>query len=108
MVRRRAFGKPVGTAATGTDLTGLNYTSFFTAIQNERAWELCFEGERRNDLIRWNMLGAAIRATQTAVLAIRSNFSYPAGTNFVEGKHQLYPIPQNERDVNPIPQNNGW
>jgi len=108
MVRRRGFGKPVATLAPGTDLTGLNYTSFFTAIQNERAWELCFEGERRNDLIRWNLLGTAIKATQTAVLAIRSNFSYPAGTNFVEGKHQLYPIPQNERDVNPIPQNNGW
>jgi hypothetical protein len=108
MVRRRAFGKPVATAAPTVDLAGLTYASFFTAIQNERAWELCFEGERRNDLIRWNLLGAAIKATQTATFAIRSNFSYPAATNFVEGKHQLYPIPQNERDVNPIPQNNGW
>lgn len=108
MVRRRAYGKPVATTAPTVDLTGLSYATFFTAIQNERAWELCFEGERRSDLIRWNILGQTIKATQTATLAIRSNFSYPAATNFVEGKHQLYPIPQNERDVNPIPQNNGW
>jgi len=109
MVRRRAYGQPVGTADPAVDLAGLNYTSFFTAVQNERAWELCFEGERRSDLIRWNILGPTLLATKQATLAIRSNFNYTASTNYVEGKSELYPIPVNERDINPnIGQNNGY
>ncbi len=109
MVRRRAYGQPVGTADPAVDLAGLNYTSFFTAVQNERAWELCFEGERRSDLIRWNILGPTLLATKQATLAIRSNFNYTASTNYVEGKSELYPIPANERDINPnIGQNNGY
>lgn len=80
--------------------TGLAKEDFLTAIQNERAWELCFEGMRRADLIRWNLLGAKIEETNTKVKAIRSNYNYPAGTNFVAGKHELYPLPQNETDVN--------
>jgi hypothetical protein len=109
MVRRRAFGKPVATAAPTVDLAGLNYTSFFTAIKNERAWELCFEGERRADLIRWNILGPTLLATKAATLAIRSNFNYTAATNFIEGTHELYPIPVNERDINPnVGQNHGY
>jgi hypothetical protein len=109
MVRRRAYGQPVGTADPAVDLAGLNYASFFTAVQNERAWELCFEGERRSDLIRWNILGPTLLATKQATLAIRSNFNYTASTNYVEGKSELYPIPVNERDINPnIGQNNGY
>jgi hypothetical protein len=109
MVRRRAYGQPVATADPAVDLAGLNYASFFTAVQNERAWELCFEGERRSDLIRWNILGSTLLATKQATLAIRSNFNYTASTNYVEGKSELYPIPVNERDINPnIGQNNGY
>ena len=109
MVRRRAYGQPVTTADPAVDLAGLNYASFFTAVQNERAWELCFEGERRSDLIRWNILGPTLLATKQATLAIRSNFNYTASTNYVEGKSELYPIPVNERDINPnIGQNNGY
>ncbi len=109
MVRRRAYGQPVTTADPAVDLVGLNYASFFTAVQNERAWELCFEGERRSDLIRWNILGPTLLATKQATLAIRSNFNYTASTNYVEGKSELYPIPVNERDINPnIGQNNGY
>ncbi len=109
MVRRRAYGQPVATADPAVDLAGLNYASFFTAVQNERAWELCFEGERRSDLIRWNILGPTLLATKQATLAIRSNFNYTASTNYVEGKSELYPIPVNERDINPnIGQNNGY
>ena len=109
MVRRRAYGQPVTTADPAVDLAGLNYASFFTAVQNERAWEFCFEGERRSDLIRWNILGPTLLATKQATLAIRSNFNYTASTNYVEGKSELYPIPVNERDINPnIGQNNGY
>nr|WP_199077575.1 RagB/SusD family nutrient uptake outer membrane protein [Pedobacter sp. ASV19] len=80
--------------------SGLSKNDFLLRIQNERSWELCFEGMRRADLIRWNLLGDKIVATQTAVKAIRTQYNYVAGTNFVKGKHELYPIPQNEIDVN--------
>ncbi|MCH5719318.1 RagB/SusD family nutrient uptake outer membrane protein [Niabella hibiscisoli] len=79
---------------------GLSKEQFLAAIQNERAWELCFEGMRRADLVRWNLLATKIAETNTKVKAIRSNYNYPAGTNFVAGKHELYPFPQNETDVN--------
>ncbi|NQX38310.1 Starch-binding associating with outer membrane [Pedobacter steynii] len=80
--------------------SGLGQDAFLKSIQNERAWELCFEGMRRADLIRWNLLGDKIKATQDAVKAIRALYGYEANTNFVKGKHELYPIPQNEIDVN--------
>ncbi|RZJ74923.1 MAG: RagB/SusD family nutrient uptake outer membrane protein [Flavobacterium sp.] len=79
---------------------GLSKDGFLLRIQNERAWELCFEGVRRSDLIRWNLLGDKIKSTQDAVKAIRSQYNYVASTNFVKGKHELYPLPQNELDVN--------
>lgn len=79
---------------------GLSKDAFQLRIQNERAWELCFEGMRRSDLIRWNLLGDKIKSTQDAVKAIRAQYAYVASTNFVKGKHELYPLPQNELDVN--------
>lgn len=101
MVRRRGFGKPLTTADATVDLpAGLNKQSFFDAVKQERAWELCFEGGRKADLIRWNILGPSLRAAQTALKAYRSNYAYVAGTNFMDGKHELYPIPATEFDVN--------
>lgn len=86
---------------TSIDLAaGLSKDNFLKAIQDERNWELCFEGIRRADLIRWNLLATKVRDTQTALKAIRANYPYDAATNFVANKHELYPIPQNEMDVN--------
>ncbi len=79
---------------------GLTKDTFLKAVQDERAWELCFEGNRKADLVRWNILGAKIASTQTELRAIRSNYAYTAGDNFVVGKHELFPLPQNELDVN--------
>ncbi|KDN55683.1 RagB/SusD family nutrient uptake outer membrane protein [Flavobacterium seoulense] len=86
--------------ATQINLSGLNKANFLKAIQQERAWELLGEGMRRADLIRWGILADKIAETNTAVKAIRSNYFYPSFTNFVSGKHELYPYPINETDVN--------
>ncbi|WP_084236557.1 RagB/SusD family nutrient uptake outer membrane protein [Pedobacter africanus] len=100
-VRRRAYGKPLNTADATVDLpAGLNKSDFFERVKQERAWELCFEGMRRMDLIRWNILGTSIRATQAALKAYRSNYAYVAADNFKDNKNELYPIPQIERDLN--------
>jgi hypothetical protein len=57
-VRRRGYGKPINTPDVDADLpAGLSKDQFFDAIMKERMLELCGEGVRKFDLIRWNKLG---------------------------------------------------
>ncbi|SNR48061.1 RagB/SusD family nutrient uptake outer membrane protein [Flavobacterium sp. ov086] len=104
-------GKGSGATATARLLTkptqtqinlksGLSKAEFLKALQKERAMELSGEGLRRADLIRWGILSDKIIETNAAVKLIRSNYFYPSINNFVIGKHELYPYPQNETDVN--------
>ncbi|MFT4094611.1 MAG: RagB/SusD family nutrient uptake outer membrane protein [Niabella sp.] len=98
-------------ARAGLDdlVSGLSQEQFFDSLKVERGHELAFEGFRKFDLIRWNILGTSLRAAQTALIAYRSSYPYIAGTYFVDGKHELYPIPQNERDLDPnLTQNPGY
>ena len=69
---------------------------FRTVLYWERGFELCYEGTRKCDLIRWGILDAAIKNTTTQL-----GSGYAAKSNFVSGKNELFPIPQNEMDVNP-------
>lgn len=89
---------------------GLNKQQFLDTLMSERAKELCFEGMRRADLIRWNVLGSKIAETYAKVRAIRATYPFPAGQNFKPNKHELFPFPQNETDVNRgiTRQNPGW
>ena len=65
MVRRRGFGKPIGTPDASVDIpAGLSKPDFFKAIVRERALELGGEGIRKYDLIRWNLLATAINETR--------------------------------------------
>lgn len=83
-VRQRAFGDNAhNITATGTAL--------FDAIINERRLELAFDGERFFDLVR---TGKAV-----AVLG-------PLG--FVTGKHELFPVPEEEVRVSNLTQNPGY
>jgi hypothetical protein len=70
-VRRRGFGKPVNTPDATVDLpVGLSKADFFTAIRKERMLELCGEGIRKYDLIRWNMLGQRLAEVKAELLAM--------------------------------------
>jgi starch-binding outer membrane protein, SusD/RagB family len=51
-VRTRAFGDASLIGTTPSD-----YEGFFEAIKKERMLELCGEGVRKFDLLRWNLLG---------------------------------------------------
>ncbi len=103
-VRRRAFGKPYLTKNTEVDLKQSDFSGkedFFTFLTEERARELCFEGLRRQDLIRWNLLEKAIRNTHEQFLdyfnaANGNSYIFRAGEFFTPGKHELYPIPARE------------
>lgn len=111
MVRARAGATEVGSQ---------NYASFYkapkvydlpyiadgdeagrirTALYWERGFELALEGQRKFDLLRWGVLGDALKLFGENVDS--RILSYPAGSNFVKGKHELLPIPQDEIQVNP-------
>ena len=74
---------------------------FRTALYWERGFELAFELQRRFDLLRWGVLGDALQlmASKTAVNQSAEK-SFLAGFNFVSGKHELFPIPLDEIQVN--------
>lgn len=103
-VRRRAFGKPYLAPDATIDLGMSDLGSkeaFFEYIMAERARELCFEGGRRQDLIRWNKLEEAIKKTHQQFLSHfnaenGNDYKFAAGERFKSGKHELYPIPSRE------------
>lgn len=68
-----------------------------TALYWERGFELCFEGSRKNDLIRWGILEDAIQFFGSFT---KSAKSYKAKDYYEKGKHELFPVPLNEIDIN--------
>lgn len=97
-VRERAFepDKP---------WSGMTKESFRTALQEERKFELCAEGHRRVDLIRWGILLETVEKTKY--------FKYSTTKTNIKPKHVRYPIPLNEILRNPVllesdPTNNGY
>ncbi len=76
-------------------------------IRDERFRELCFEGHRRQDLIRWGIFTETIKEFADQVRTTSVNISI-AGDNLLP-KHLLYPIPSIELSVNKLAtQNPGW
>jgi starch-binding outer membrane protein, SusD/RagB family len=66
MVRRRAFGLDPNAAAPTVDVATFNMRD----IMEERSRELCFEGVRRMDLIRW---GAMTTSMQNILADVNTN-----------------------------------
>jgi hypothetical protein len=64
-------------------------------VWNERRWELAFEHDRYFDLVRQGRAGTVLRAH---------------GKPFVDGKHEVFPIPQEQIDKSggKLIQNNGY
>jgi hypothetical protein len=84
MVRRRGYGLPVNAPSSVDIPGGLSTSDFFKAVVRERALELAGEGVRKYDLIRWNLLNAAItesRANMNKMAAVQAmvNPTYMAG-----------------------------
>lgn len=112
-VRRRGFGLPITTASSSSDLVAADFsskTAFQLAIENERMLELCFEGTRHMDLIRW---GKYVSTMNSIGLEIETNGAAEAygklGGKNVTSRNLLYPIPIRELSVNKkLTQNEGW
>ena len=100
-IRRRAFGLPQN-AISARDLwpsMTADTESFRNAIYLERRLELAFEGHRWFDLIR----------TGTYQTVMNSHFGSSSPYK-VESYHRLFPVPQQEIDINPLlkPNNEGY
>lgn len=71
------------------------------AIRHERRVELSMEGHRWFDLCRWGVAKEvmdAYKATETPEAQAHM-------ATFIKGKHELFPIPSKEIDLNPMDQN---
>jgi len=99
--------------AGATPITIFNGSlGFREIIQDERARELCFEGLRRPDLIRWGNFIPVMKnlAAQFAADNAGTSLVYGVlGYNNVSDRHLLFPIPAAEISVNrAMTQNPGW
>ena len=95
-VRRRARFDGTTEQNVLPDLTGLNYASFRDALLLERRKEFVGEGQRWQDLARFNQLEALVPLAKPGVQP--------------QSFHVLFPIPQEEIDLNQnlLPQNTGY
>lgn len=103
-VRRRGFGD------TAHDLSyGLSREELRQAIRKERAYELCFEGHRKQDLIRWGIYYDTIVSTAQELADWFANANYSVRNYTQKGRHELLPIPQRDLDLmKKCKQNPGW
>jgi hypothetical protein len=74
------------------------------AIRHERRVELAMEGHRWFDLCRWGIA----KETMDAYKAGETPEAQSHIAEFIAGKHELFPIPSQERDLNPMEQNQGY
>ena len=78
--------------------------NFRSALYWERGFELAFEGQRKYDLLRWGILGDALKLFQSKMDKSLKG-KYVAGDKFIKGKHELFPIPLGELQANPALKN---
>lgn len=90
MVRRRAYGKPLDQPASCDVAPVATVGEFIDIVLLERRLELAFEAHRWFDLTRTKKLKEAMTAQD------------PNVGKAVEDKHYILPIPQLERDANPM------
>lgn len=115
MVRRRGYGLPTDATSSLADVpAGLDVVGFREAIQKERSFELAFEGHRKLDLIRWGIYYETVRQTALSLGmwwqgANAPNYAVANPGYTTKGKHELYPIPQRDKDLmTQFDQNPNW
>jgi len=81
------------------------------SLIDERSKELCYEGLRRGDLIRWGIFIEKMKnCASVATLKNIAAFKYASrGGDNISEKHNLLPIPLSEISLNKLlTQNPGW
>lgn len=91
----------------GTEITS---PTLLQAVRHERRVELAMEGHRWFDIVRWNGLeGNGVKAHMDAYKATESTDAQSHMAEFQAGKHELFPIPAKQRELNgALTQNQGY
>jgi len=98
-IRRRAYRQPLDSPSE-YDLAGLTKDQFRERLQRERWLEFVLEGHRWFDLVRWRKLVQTVLSATAETDAKHKN---------IAAKHYLYPLPQQQLDLNPnLVQNWGY
>ncbi|MCG9972541.1 RagB/SusD family nutrient uptake outer membrane protein [Christiangramia crocea] len=116
-VRNRAGVANIEDAEEGNPEAIASKESFFDELVDERMRELCFEGLRKQDLIRWGLLGDRLEYLEEV---IKGHPNYDPSRNaiigylrcvdnFVPEKHLSLPYPAQEVQINnKLDQKPGW
>src|SRR5690606_13410207 len=116
LVRQRGYGKLVtgATNVTAANLTTTqtnSYLDFAQAIRDERSMELCFEGLRKPDLIRWGLFVPIMKTVLNSMNGDLSGSNLQKNLAFknVRDKNVVFPIPAREMMLNKaLVQNANW
>jgi len=102
-VRSRAFNDDLH------NYTGLSQSEFREKVRQERRLEFACEGQRYFDLVRWGVFVDVMKAHgQTEATLSGEEIKTTISSN-VADKHNLYPVPQYEIDLNTdLHQNTGY
>ena len=90
LVRKRAFPQAEWASKVTDYVSSVSASkeSFFNAIVDERSWEFGGEMHRKNDLIRWNMLGTKIKKMKEDWVKMMNND--PTYTNINKVPNYLF------------------
>lgn len=85
-----------------------NTESLRDAIRHERRVELGMEGHRWFDLVRWGIAKQVMDKDTGSYGSTESPEARAEMASFIEGKNELFPIPNEEMALNPVEQNPGY
>lgn len=110
--------RPLRERAGFTDAAALNFpaagqSDLREIVRNERRVELALEGLRIFDIRRWRIadevLNGWVHGARFGSPSEDRGYIRVVERTFDEGKHYLWPVPRDERNINPnLSQNTGW